>query len=143
MADGNPEKTSSRSPTCPKRSTSARPPSQISAVSSAPVSPARTSSARQRTERNDRYVQPAVFGLMPSLAFRTRPPPCPPPEGEGNWGPSPEGEGNWGPSPEGEVDRGPSRAGSEKGSVIARGPADIRGFVAGRGRRDPLIRPAG
>src|SRR3989454_2906936 len=133
MADGNPEKTSSRSPTCPKRSTSAWPPSQISAVSSAPVSPARTSSARQRTERNDRYVQPAVFGLMPSLAFRTRPPPCPPPEGEGNWGPPPVGEENW----------GPSREGSEKGSVIARGPADIRGFVAGRGRRDPLIRPGG
>src|SRR3989442_6118479 len=114
MADGNPENTSSRSPTCPKPSTSARPPSQISAVSSAPVSPARTSSARQRAERNDRYVQPAVFGLMPSLAFRTKPPPDPPPEREGNWGPSPEGGGNWGPPPGGEEHWGPSRGGGEK-----------------------------
>src|SRR2546422_4810705 len=113
MADGNPVKTSSRSPICPKPSTSARPPSQISAVSSAPVSPARTSSARHRTVRKLKYVQPAVFGLMPSLAFRTRPPPCPPPEGEG------------------------------KAPLTVRGPEDTRGFAAGRGRRDRRIRPAG
>src|SRR5438552_17451702 len=113
MADGNPVKTSSRSPTCPKPSTSARPPSQIRAVSSAPVSPARTSSARQRTVRKLKYVQPAVLGLTPSLAFRTRPPPCPPPEGEG-------------------IE-----------PLTVRGLEGIRGSFAGRERRDQVIRPDG
>src|SRR2546429_5037244 len=133
MADGNPVKTSSRSPTCPKPSTSARPPSQIRAVSSAPVSPARMSSARQRTVRKLKYVQPAVFGLMPSPAFRTRPPPCPPPEGGGNWGPPPEGEEDW----------GPSREGWEEESLTVRGLEDTRDFAPGRGRRDRRSRPPG